>query len=64
MNLYPKVPQEVLEEIAPFNIGLILKQFMLTAKASGFDEAAFTQQYQLGERYVPHILSLGRFSLI
>lgn len=69
MSLYPQAPQEALEDIARFDGGLVAMQFMLIAKANGFDtvcmggfdKVAFAKQYDLDERYVPlALISVGK----
>ncbi len=69
MQLYPNVPQTVLKEIARFDGGLVAMQFMLVAKANGFDtvcmggfdKEAFAKHYNLDDRYVPLVLiSIGK----
>lgn len=69
MQLYPQVPEEILKNIAHFDGGLIAMQFMLVAKANGFDtvcmggfdKVAFAKHYNLPKQYVPLVLiSIGK----
>ena len=69
MSLYPSAPQEALKDIARFDGALVAMQFMLIAKANGFDtvcmggfdKEAFARHYHLEERYVPLVLiSVGK----
>ncbi|MBE1556047.1 nitroreductase [Filibacter limicola] len=67
--LYPIAPTEVLLNIASFDAGLISMQFMLIAKAKGydtvcmggFDKKQFAEKFELEDRYVPIVLiALGK----
>lgn len=67
--LYPNAPTAARLTIAAFDAGLVSMQFMLIAKAKGFDtvpmggfdKAQFAKEFNLEDRYVPLVLiALGK----
>lgn len=67
--LYPSAPTDARLTIAAFDAGLVSMQFMLIAKAKGydtvpmggFDKAQFAKEFNLEDRYVPLVLiALGK----
>lgn len=68
-NSYPKAPEEIRKNIASFDAGLVSMQFMLIAKArgydtvpmGGFDKVKFQEKYHVPDRYFPIVLiALGK----
>ncbi len=67
--LYPNAPADARLTIAAFDAGLVSMQFMLIAKAKGydtvpmggFDKAQFAKEFNLEDRYAPLVLiALGK----
>lgn len=67
--LYPNAPKDARLTIAAFDAGLVSMQFMLIAKAQGydtvpmggFDKAQFAKEFNLDDRYAPLVLiALGK----
>lgn len=68
-SLYPNAPKDARLTIAAFDAGLVSMQFMLIAKAQGydtvtmggFDKAQFAKEFNLDDRYAPLVLiALGK----
>lgn len=67
--LYPNAPADARLTIAAFDAGLVSMQFMLIAKAKGYDtvpmggfnKAQFAKEFNLEDRYAPLVLiALGK----
>jgi len=64
INLYSKLPQEVIKNIVTFDAGLISMQIMLLAKDMGYDtvpmggfnKEAFAKHFDLADHIVPVLL--------